>query len=267
MLSALAGRGSVRGALTQVFLAAGVMAVLAWLTWQLPDARAYLHRYVETNFVPVVSGARGGVDNRLHIVGRLALELLPMAVLAALIAWRGRTRPAGATGGLTRAFLGTGLAGSLPLALSPIQSGFYLVPSIAFFALGFALLVSARAGALVERLQRFERPLTFGAGLVLAAVLGFAASKAGTIGRGGPVIDDVRAIGRIVPRGATVGVCPAMHGEWSLHGYFMLYDRIALDSRSLSNEWFVADTTKCLPPPWYRRVDAPTRKLTLYRAP
>ena len=59
MLSALAGRGTVRGALTQVFIAAAVLAVLAWLTFQLPDARAFAERYLKVNFLPFAGRAPG----------------------------------------------------------------------------------------------------------------------------------------------------------------------------------------------------------------
>ena len=78
---------------------------------------------------------------------------------------------------------------------------------------------------------------------------------------------DVRTIGRTVPKGQIVGICPSMRMEWSIHGYFMMNDRIALDaSGSLSNEWFVADTTQCDPAPWYVLHQAATSKLRLYRA-
>jgi len=265
MLSALARRGTVRGALTQVFIAAAVLGALLWLTYQLPDARAYADRYLTKNFLPLASGQRGGVDNRLHIVGKLALELIPMLIVAALIAWFGRSREQ-APVGLAKAFLATGLAGSLPLALSPIQSGFYLVPCFPFFALGFALLVEPRAQALLARLARFARPLTLATGVLLGAALALVASKAGTVGRGSPVLEDVRAIGKVVPPGTTVSICPTSFGEWSLHGYFMLYDRVALDANSIDREWFVVEGGGCEPPPWYERVKVPTRRLALYRA-
>jgi len=265
MLSALAGRGTVRGALTQVFIAFAVLGALLWLTFQLHDARVFAERYLTTNFLPLASGQRGGVDNRLHIVGKLALELIPMFLVAGLIAWFGRTRDK-APVGLAKAFLATGLAGSLPLALSPIQSGFYLVPCFAFFALGFALLVEPRAQALLARLSKFERPLTLATGVLLGAALAFLASRAGAVGRGSPVLEDVRAIGKVVPPGTTVSTCPASFTEWSLHGYFMLYDRITLDVNSIDREWFVVEAGGCEPPPWYTKVAVPTRRLTLYRA-
>ena len=80
------------------------------------------------------------------------------------------------------------------------------------------------------------------------------------------MLEDVRAIGKVVPPGTTVAACPASYGEWSLHGYFMLYDRITVDAKSIDHEWFVVEAGGCEPPPWYTRVEVPTRRLTLYRA-
>ena len=268
VLALFQGRSKPRPAVVQTFLAAATIGVLLWLVLQIPDARGYWNRYLSTNFVPLMSGQHGGVDNRLHIVGKLFLELAPMLVLCALIAWAGwpaaikdeRRRLAGA-------FVMTGLAGSLPLALSPIQSGFYLVPCFAFFALGLAILVEPRARELVARLGRWERVINVLATLLILGALAFAGSRVGKIDRGGPVIRDVQAIGKIVPRGTTVAICPSMHNEWSLHGYFMLYDRIALDANSLSSEWFVATEGACEPAPWYELHEAKTSKLKLYRAP
>jgi hypothetical protein len=108
--------------------------------------------------------------------------------------------------------------------------------------------------------------MTLATGLLLGAALAFVASRAGTVGRGSPVLEDVRAIGKVVPPGTTVSICPASHGEWSLHGYFMLYDRITLDASSIDREWFVVEGGACEPPPWYERVAVPTRRLALYRA-
>ena len=264
----LARRGTPRGAVVQAFTAAAVIAILLWLVLQIPDARTYWQRYTSTNFLPVVSGQRGGVDNRLHIVWKLFTELLPMLVLCALIAWAGwPSRVDDGRRRVSAAMVLAGLAGSLPIALSPIQSGFYLVPSIPFFALGLAFLVEPRARELVARVGPWERLVTAVSAALLLSAGAYAWSRAGTIDRGGPVIRDVQAIGRLVPNGTTVGMCPSMQREFSLHGYFMLYDRIALDAGSLEREWFVADTTQCEPAPWYAPAAITTAKLRLYRAP
>jgi hypothetical protein len=171
---------------------------------------------------------------------------------------------------MAAAFVLLGLAGSLPLMLSPIQSGFYLVPAFAPFAIGLAVLARPSAEALLAWLDRhgtWRGALTAAFALLVLGALGYSATRVGKIGRGGTTIADVRAIGRVVPGGATVGICPQAAREWSLHGYFMLYDRIALDPNSLSHEWFVVDSGACAPPPWYERVDVPAGRFALFRAP
>lgn len=266
-------RPSPGGALALTLLALATVAALVALTLQLPAARLYAERYLEGNLIPLVSGSRGGVANRLHIVGKLLLELAPALAIVVLLAWFGRSRGGGM--GVARARVATallllGLAGSLPLVLSPIQSGFYLVPSFALFAVGLAVFARPSAEALLRWMKvrlSLVRALTAFSALLLAGSLGYAATRIGTIGRGGSTIADVRAIGTVVPPGATVSVCPELAREWALHGYFALYDRITLDAGPLTYVYFVAREDRCKPPAGMSRVALPTRSFHLYRRP
>ena len=259
-------------ALAQTLLALAVLAGLAGLVLASADARAYATRYFEGNFVPLVSGSRGGVANRLHIVGKLFLELLPSLVLAGLI-WLGtRGRGSAREAGRVRAaaaFVGLGLAGSLPLVASPIQSGFYLLPSFAAFAVGFAIFLRPGAEAILARLADHDRWRAWTTAVTLALLVGtlaFSITRIGTIGRDEPMIADVRAIGTIVPRGATVAACPAMLRDWGLHGYLALYDHVTMDAGSTDHEFAVVREGACAPPPGSVRTGLPTTFIHLYRA-
>jgi 4-amino-4-deoxy-L-arabinose transferase-like glycosyltransferase len=270
MVLAFALRRPRSAALAHTLVALLVLAALAAMTWQMPEARAYAHRYIETNFLPLVSGARGAVTNRFHIVIKLLLELAPALVLTALLGAFGHTHGGGvgpARARMAGAFVLLGLAGSLPLLLSPIQSGFYLVPAFAPFAIGLAVLLKPSGAALLAWLGEhatWRRVLTTTFAVILAFTLSYCTMRLGSIGRGGTTIEDVLAIGHVVPRGATVGICPASYREWSLHGYFMLYDRITLDANSAEHEWFVGKD--CAPPPGFARQSLRTSGLVLYRA-
>jgi len=259
-----------RAALSTLIVVLVLAGLVAW-TMQLPDARLYAERYFGSNFLPVVSGQRGGVPNRLHIVRKLLLELAPAIGLSLFVLGAGRWRlgaVAHARGRLAAGFVLLGLAGSLPLVLSPIQSGFYLVPSLALFAVGFALLTGPSASAMLARLDQhvaWRRGLLAIVALLLAGTFAYAATRIGTIGRGGPVIPDVRAIGAVVPPGSTVGVCPSMAAEWSLHGYFALYDHVTLDANSMDHEFLVVNDGACAAPPEYGRVALATSRIRLYR--
>jgi 4-amino-4-deoxy-L-arabinose transferase-like glycosyltransferase len=174
-------------AAVQTLVALVVLAGLTALTLQWSEARLFAERYLFGNFLSLVSGSRGGVSNRLHIVGKLLLDLAPALGLLGLIAWGGRSPARG--GGEERrrsalAFVLLGLAGSLPLTLSPVQSGFYLVPSFAVFAIGFAILVGPSARLLLGRIaarERWRDGLTAVAALLVVGTLVHAAGSMGTI--------------------------------------------------------------------------------------
>jgi hypothetical protein len=62
-----------------------------------------------------------------------------------------------------------------------------------------------------------------------------------------------------------VAACPDLHSEWSLQGYFALYDRVTLDTNSAVHEYYVVREGSCAAPPGYRRVALPTQEFHLYR--
>jgi 4-amino-4-deoxy-L-arabinose transferase-like glycosyltransferase len=258
-----------RAALTTLIVLLVLAGLVAW-TMQLPDVRLYAERYLGGNFLPLISGVRGGVPNRLNIVRKLLLELAPGIGLSLFVLGAGRWRlgaVAHARGRLAAAFVLLGLAGSLPLVLSPIQSGFYLVPSFALFALGFALFTGPSASAMLARVDQhvaWRRGLLAIAALLLAGAFAYAATSIGTIGRGGPVITDVRTIGAVVPSGSTVAICPSMYREWSLHGYFALYDHVTLDAKSMAHRYLVIEDDACPPPAGFVPVPLTTMRVRLY---
>lgn len=249
----------------------GTIAGLLALALRSPGAEAYLERYLAGNFLPVVAGERGTVAHPFHIVGKLGLELLPALVVAALVAWAGGARGRALGGPRARAaaaFALLGLAGSLPLVLSPVQSGFYLVPSFAPFALALALVARPSAEAILAWLAArpaWRAGLGAASALLVAGTLAHAATQAGAVRGPGSLIQDVRAIVGVVPPRTTVGACPALYPAWSLHGYFALYGRVALDANSSAHEYFVATDAACAPPPGFARVDLPTVEYHLYR--
>jgi len=213
--------------------------VTAMVSVVLIDSNAFhnIAHYISTQLAPSLEGARGSVPNRFGIVMKLASELAPVAGLCALLLminrFKGRVPIVGAgtfkTGLLC---LAVGAMGSLPIALSPRQSGFYLVPSFPLYASGLALIVAPIVARFVDgidaRARRF-RGFAFVSALLLTAVVGYSATRWGTVGRNATTIHDVKLIATVVPEHTTVTVCESMQRDWSLHGYFFRYFHIALD--------------------------------------
>jgi 4-amino-4-deoxy-L-arabinose transferase-like glycosyltransferase len=254
------------------------VTVTAMVAVVLIDRNAFhnIAHYISTQLAPSLEGARGSVPNRFGVVMKLASELAPVAgvcmLLLVLNRFKGRVPIVSAVtfkAGLL--CLAVGATGSLPIALSPRQSGFYLVPSFPLYASGFALIVAPVVARFVEginlRGRRF-RGFAILAAIVLAAVLVYSSTRWGTVGRNATTIHDVKLIATVVPAHDTVTVCESMQRDWSLHGYFYRYYHIALDSGADAHDFAVVKAGPCprVDTAAMERIPLETASLTLYRS-
>ncbi len=253
------------------------VTVTAMVAVVLIDRNAFhnIAHYISAQLAPSLAGTRGSVPNRFGVVVKLASELAPIAGVCGLLLilnrLKGRVPVVGAVTFKTGLLcLAVGAAGSLPIALSPRQSGFYLVPSFPLFASGFALIVAPIVSRFVEGIDehgRRFRAFAIISALLLAVVVVYSATRWGTVGRNATTIQDVKLIATVVPAHETVTVCESMQRDWSLHGYFYRYYHIALDAGTEAHEFAVVKAGPC------PRVDTAameivplaTATLTLYR--
>ena len=124
-------------------LALSVFTALALALWASPAAES-IARYLEGQVFASLSGERLIDHGRLYQLGQLSVQLGIAAGLT-LMAWMSTSSIS-----LRReafAMMAIGLCGSLPLLISPRQYSHYLLPSLPFFAIGFALLVRPRLPA------------------------------------------------------------------------------------------------------------------------
>lgn len=234
-----------------------VVMVTAMVAVVLIDRHAFenISSYLAVQLGPSLDGARGSVSNRFGIWIKIVTELAPVIGVCALLLGINRFRwhvPIVKTPTFRTALLciAVGAAGSLPLIVSPRQMGFYLVPSFALYASGFALMVAPVVSHLVERIDpRAWRFRTFAATavLLLVSVLGYSASRVGTVGRNVDTIHDVKLIATVVPADSAVTICASMWKDWSLHGYFYRYYHIALDRGDDAHDYIVT-RDRCEPP-------------------
>ncbi len=264
------------------FVAVGFIVLLL-----LPAASAYLDKYLHEQLFASLAGDRETVSSplgRLEIVWKIAKEIIvPIAIGASVIWWARRRGGSFKYGwpGLERseapeadapndlqhptvrgpiAFcLITGAAGSLPLVLSPKQSGHYAFPSYALYALAIALwcgpavfALFAREAAVAKKLQRAVRLSSTG---VMAALVIPTCLTAGNPHKDADVYRDTLAVGRILPRATVVGLAAELSTDYPLLTSLSRWDDIGADRAAESPRFVLAATTT---PPRSGYVAVPT---------
>jgi 4-amino-4-deoxy-L-arabinose transferase-like glycosyltransferase len=241
-------RRPARPVLIGATLCVVVLGAAAGLT-AYPPSRDALAAFAHTHLAPTLSGARGIGPRGLDAVRHLLLGIgLRLGVVAALV-WIVRRRVRVEHRREARFFLALGLAGSVPILVSPLLAGHYFFPATVFFALGAAAMLVPADGGRDAPARRPWLPH------VLAAVL--AVLVCGTLAIHGVIeprdtarIRSLRALDPFLPRDRTVGTCAQSATDWGLHGYLQRLARISLDPvRGAERGWFLQDKAACLAPP------------------
>lgn len=210
------------------------------------------------------------VDSHFSIIFRLFSELLPIFVLVSLIYLfcflktkyrieRERFRTA-------LFFLFIGLAGTAPLMLTKVQRGFYLVPAIPFFAIGFSLFAAQPVTALSARLSqtKWQKYLSAAGALFLIAALGVTFSLAGKVRRDRELLHDIYTIGTQIKRSAIIGVPREDWNEFSFGAYFLRYFDINILDGNSSPYYVIPKSFPQSLPAGFEKISLPTMKYDLY---
>ena len=162
------------------------------------------------------------------------------------------------------------LSGTLPLMLTLEQSGFYFVPALPYFAMGFATLLSPFVSKLIEQINtgsmkfKLYRSSTW---LILAVAVVFSLFTIIYIPkRDNQMLHDVSCTGTVITKGSVIGIPAELESEWSLLTYFSRYYFISLDASSARHKYFLFENNldRKLIPEGYEPVNLPTQKYDLY---
>jgi hypothetical protein len=237
----------------------------------MPSAHDSLSRYVAEQLATALAGQRETSGSSITIVVALMQGVwLPMALAIGVfvIGARGWVPPSSRDRRMAIAFTLIGLAGTLPMLVSPKQSGHYLMPAVPFYAIGAAALSARTVDACARRLSagrgaRVVRMLA--AAVALGAV---AAIWIPALERDPMRLADLDRLAPVAPRGAIVGICPAANADWLLHAWMQRRFVISLDAGdSRAHDWFLksADHSSDCPPPACVPISDPGRELMLMR--
>lgn len=209
--------------------------------------------------------------NRFETARKLFVEMLPVLIsvtILMLIKGKQFFQRISETKKEFRFFLLLGFAGSLPLMLTKVQKGWYMVPSFPFFAIAFASLclpfVYEWFSGMSAKSIRFVKTMSF---MLAAGVLVVTALQFGKISREEAILTDVYKIGKVVPGFTTMSVPKEQYDQYNfiLQGFLVRHFFISI-SPEKNLPYFLAEKGKKVAIPYgYEEINLDLRAYVLYK--
>lgn len=141
------------------------------------------------------------------------------------------------------ALLLIGLFGVIPLMLTLVQKGFYMVPAFPFIAISAGILVSTEINFLInERLITFKKLTILKSLIVLLFIFSivFPITKIGKFSRNEEQLKDIYMAGKLIPAHAIINCSLELEKDWTLQTYLSRYFYISLDVNA-PHDYFLCD--------------------------
>lgn len=218
------------------------VAASAGVLLTAPGSRESLTRYFNQQVMAALAGRREVSGSSFAIVIEMLQGVwLPIAIVAAIMmagarAWSG---PSAHDRRVALAFALIGLAGTLPILVSPKQSGHYLMPAVPFFAIAAGALLMPTVSSLARRMTGTRAAVVMKVVAVLLAFGAFAAMPLPGLERDPQRLAALDGLASFAPRGATVGICPAANADWVLHAWLQRRFAMSLDASGAPHDWFL----------------------------
>lgn len=251
------------------FILIGIPVLIYAVLLCFPSAKESLSNYLLKRVLHRI-GENPTVESHFYIAGRIVVELLPVIGVVILLVFTFRKKFI-----LRREkklwamfFILLGLSGVLPLMLTMVQKGFYFIPSLPFFAIGFALIISKPLAHWAVRIvnAKANRILLVSSVLLLSGVLIFSFLNIGKASRDKEMLNDVKEFGNVIPEFSSVSISEHRWNDWPLQCYLVRYHNISIDPQHADNEYRIID--KNAPDSTvinYQKVDLPTLQFDLYK--
>lgn len=243
------------------------------LLFTFPEGNQMMEHYFfgrtlqRINEIPVV-------DNRLSIVGELLQQMiLPMLILV-VVSVVGKIKTGAWQKINNKAFwflFLLGMSGVLPLILTRVQRGFYIIPATPFVVMALAVLIAK----LVDQWQaghsreynRIVRSIGY---IILIGSIGASIVVAGKPKREGAIISDVHAIADVTGRHDTLLAPINVSHNWGVKAYFMRNEFLQLthfpiEEKSDLPDFGVVYRGEDFPLTGYSKVNIDLQKFDLYR--
>jgi 4-amino-4-deoxy-L-arabinose transferase-like glycosyltransferase len=249
--------------LTLVGVTAGCgLALLAY-----DPARHALTQYVRLQLMPSLGGQREVNADPLATFRHLGLGIAArMAVICGLLWLLARHGPASQRVMPAAFFLTLALCASVPIAVSPKLVGHYFLPSVPFFALGFASLAVRPVSRLMAAERGWHRRVPAALAILLFSGAILVPVLHGPLeARDTELLRELDALEPVMPGDVTIGACQTSGTDWRLQAYVNRLFRVSLEAADRpSNGWFLQPDQSC-PAPQGCRLVAQGATLKLHR--
>ncbi len=211
-------------------------------------------------------------ENRFYTIGRLVSELLPSIALCIIIMVSSLTKFS--LNNIKKhsrqifLFLMIGGSAALPLMLTLVQKGFYIVPAFPFFAIALALAIAPSVNELISRInfqKKAFRIFKMCSVALVIIVIAFSFFQFGKIKRDSEKLHDIYLMGKIIPAKSIIKVSHAIYNDWSLQGYMIRHFNISIDPFGKEHAFFLLDKNDdTLSDSHYQKVEIETEVYNLY---
>jgi 4-amino-4-deoxy-L-arabinose transferase-like glycosyltransferase len=199
------------------------------------NARAFLNQYLDEQVLSSISGNQQS-GSHFFILFRLLQELAPLLILSFLCLTVAHFKKIQAWESVKKqelVFVGLlAVSASFPIMISPKQLGFYLVPSLPFFAMGFAVFFVPFFNRYFN--MQVSRKVSIGTTAIaivsVISILLFGYTNSHIPERDKDLVLDVRELKNELPADAVIGFTPSLASNWSLMGYLYRYYKVSLHS-------------------------------------
>lgn len=245
------------------------LGTVGFLLYLYPPSRESLSIYLFKRAFARIDSAHT-VDSRFFILFRLLSELLPQIGFTCLFFLISRIKKikflAGDTQKKALLFLMLALCGTLPLMLTKVQNGFYMVGAFPYFAIAFALLNVQVLFALISKISKASLTKLTGISILLfAAVLLFSFSKIGDTVRDKTLLHDVHVIGKNIPAHTSMAAPKSVYLNWTLGCYLVRYYNISLNMND-TNQYYLSDKNQKIEVLYpLQKMDLPLELFDLYK--
>jgi len=246
--------------------------VIYFVLFLYPESRESLSQYLFKRALQRIDAAPN-VGSHFYILFRLISELLPAIIIIAVIKTINYFKKTKTNHSvdfkLSAFFIMVGLCGALPLMLTRVQKGFYFVQALPFFAIGFAVLIAPVINNWINSLSQKRKSLQiffYSNIIVIILVFVYSFLQIGKTGRNQELLQDVYAVGKIVPHHTTISV-PDFDtwNQWDLQAYLIRYFNISLDDKTDNVYMLVDKNTSSNPPVDHEQVPIKTKRFILFK--